>query len=205
MLEGSIKVCDYCSKEHDGSYASGRFCNRGCASGFCTKRKRKEINEKVSNSLTGRPGRKGFHFSFNLTAEQKEERSKKWKIIQKKYAEKKHAKRLILWKEEKLQPGESSCKTLLIFEKGKKCQICGWAEVNPFTNSIPVELEHFDGDCYNNKYVNLTLLCPNHHSLTATFRGANAKKGRGRKQYKLVSAWAKEKKLSVTGSNLVTQ
>jgi len=44
--------CENCNKEHDGSYASGRFCSKKCAKGFSTKAKRKEINAKVSKTLT---------------------------------------------------------------------------------------------------------------------------------------------------------
>jgi len=46
-------ICEYCNKDHDGFYGSGRFCNSKCARGFSTKAKRKEINEKVSNNLKG--------------------------------------------------------------------------------------------------------------------------------------------------------
>jgi len=46
-------VCEYCEKEHDGSYGSGRFCSNSCARGFSTKNKRKEINEKVSKLFKG--------------------------------------------------------------------------------------------------------------------------------------------------------
>ena len=45
--------CEYCEQEHNSSYGSGRFCNRSCAAGFSTKNKRKEINKKVSKTLTG--------------------------------------------------------------------------------------------------------------------------------------------------------
>jgi len=27
-------ICEKCNNEHDGSYASGRFCNKSCAKGF---------------------------------------------------------------------------------------------------------------------------------------------------------------------------
>lgn len=68
-----------------------------------------------------------------------------------------------------------------LFEKhGHQCARCGWHEVNPFTGKIPLEVEHIDGDYTNNKEENLTLLCPNCHSLTATYKGAN--KGSGRKE-----------------------
>lgn len=73
-----------------------------------------------------------------------------------------------------------------LFEKfNSKCAICGWCEVNPFTGLIPLEIEHIDGDALNNKEENLTLLCPNCHSLTKTYRGAN--KGHGARGIKWLS------------------
>jgi len=50
--------CENCGCEHDGSYGSGRFCSTKCSRGFSTKAKRKEINEKVSKTLTKEPYRK---------------------------------------------------------------------------------------------------------------------------------------------------
>ena len=49
-----------------------------------------------------------------------------------------------------------------------KCQSCGWGETNIYSNTIPLEVHHIDGDCTNNKFENLQLLCPNCHSLTKT-------------------------------------
>ena len=44
--------------------------------------------------------------------------------------------------------------------------------------------EHIDGNYMNNKEENLILLCPNCHSLTQTYKGANRNHGRqGRKKY----------------------
>ena len=64
-----------------------------------------------------------------------------------------------------------------------KCQECGWGEKNNHTGLIPLELEHIDGDYTNNKEENLKILCPNCHSLTATYKGANKKPGRPRAKY----------------------
>lgn len=73
-----------------------------------------------------------------------------------------------------------------IFEKyGSKCAECGWHEINPYTRTIPLEIEHIDGDATNNAEENLILLCPNCHSLTKTYRGAN--KGNGARDIKWVS------------------
>lgn len=53
-----MKNCENCEKEHDGSYASGRFCSCKCSRGFSTKAKRKEINKKISKALIGVPSKK---------------------------------------------------------------------------------------------------------------------------------------------------
>jgi len=66
---------------------------------------------------------------------------------------------------------------------GNKCTECGWCETNQHTGKIPLEVHHVDGDYTNNKEENLTLLCPNCHSLTATYRAANVGHGRDRKKY----------------------
>lgn len=44
-------ICENCGKEHDGSYGSGRFCSEKCARSFSTLKNRKEIGNKISNSL----------------------------------------------------------------------------------------------------------------------------------------------------------
>jgi hypothetical protein len=71
----------------------------------------------------------------------------------------------------------------LIEKYGNKCMECGWSQKNPTTNKIPIELEHIDGNSSNNDLSNLKLLCPNCHSLTPTYKGAN--KGNGRYLRKL--------------------
>lgn len=49
---------------------------------------------------------------------------------------------------------------------------------NIYTNNIPLEIEHIDGNYLNNKEENLILICPNCHSLTSTYKGANIRFGR---------------------------
>lgn len=71
----------------------------------------------------------------------------------------------------------------LLEEHNYKCSECGWGEKNIYTNKIPLELEHIDGDFTNNRPENLTILCPNCHSLTPSYKGANKKQGRPRSKY----------------------
>lgn len=77
-------------------------------------------------------------------------------------------------------------KKYLIHIHGEKCMECGWCEVNQYSGKIPIELEHVDGNSENNDLSNLKLLCPNHHSLTPTYKALNTGNGRHsrRKRYK---------------------
>ena len=54
-----------------------------------------------------------------------------------------------------------------------KCYGCGLTSWNG--QPIPLELEHRDGNPQDNSLENLTLLCPNCHALTTTYRGKNKK------------------------------
>lgn len=69
-----------------------------------------------------------------------------------------------------------------LFEKYRSaCSVCGWCEVHPSTGTVPLEVDHIDGNWENSAESNLTLLCPNHHALTPTYRNLNGGKGRPRK------------------------
>lgn len=75
-------------------------------------------------------------------------------------------------------------KTYLLEKYNNQCARCGWGETNQYTGKIPLEIEHIDGNYENNKEENLIVLCPNCHSLTSTYKGANYNHGRKtRKKY----------------------
>jgi len=73
----------------------------------------------------------------------------------------------------------ASAKTLkrfLLLEHGHKCWSCCITEWNK--KPIVFELEHIDGNSENNELSNLSILCPNCHSQTDTYKNRN--KGNGR-------------------------
>ncbi len=68
----------------------------------------------------------------------------------------------------------TSFKTFLIKE-GLLKEICSKCQLGNMWQNEPIklQLEHIDGDHYNNEITNLTLLCPNCHSQTSTWCGKN--------------------------------
>ena len=63
-------------------------------------------------------------------------------------------------------------KERLFDHKCYRCNLSTW-----MSNPIPLELEHKNGNRFDNRMENLTLLCPNCHALTSTYRGKNKKVG----------------------------
>jgi hypothetical protein len=60
-------------------------------------------------------------------------------------------------------------RSYLLGKADYKCSECAWSKVNPFTNKIPLEINHIDGNFLNNTPGNLEVLCPNCHALKHTY------------------------------------
>ena len=64
--------------------------------------------------------------------------------------------------------------------KGYHCDCCNLTEW--LGKEIVLQVDHINGDPYNNNLDNLRLICPNCHSQTETFAGANRGNGRWSKE-----------------------
>lgn len=85
--------------------------------------------------------------------------------------------KLRLWVENNEKVGKTIVRRYLVETHEEKCSVCGlfhW-----LNNPIKLEIDHIDGDAYNNVPENLRLICPNCHSQTPTYKNRN--KGNGRK------------------------
>lgn len=72
----------------------------------------------------------------------------------------------------------ATIKRYLLEQADGKCPECEWDKINPSTGRCPLEVDHIDGNCYNNTVQNLRVVCPNCHSLSINYRALN--KGGGR-------------------------
>ncbi len=80
-------------------------------------------------------------------------------------------------------------KQILTEDRGYKCEVCNIDSWNG--KKIVLQVDHIDGHSENNMPSNLRLICPNCHSQTDSFAGANRGKGRWSKE-----GWVKK---SLTG------
>jgi len=72
--------------------------------------------------------------------------------------------------------GPPRLKNYLLDTRGHRCEVCGITEW--MGRPAPLELDHTDGNPFNNQLDNLRLICPNCHAQTETYKGKNMGSGR---------------------------
>ena len=154
--EQEKKQCKYCFSLLPFENRNNLFCNRKCWGSFRSEKYKENRKDKLcsvcSKILTGKQETYCSHSCHQKINSEK-------RIIDG-------------------IAGPVPIKRYLIKIRGNKCEVCNWAEINPTSGKIPIELEHIDGNHKNNEFDNLKLLCPNCHSLTSTYRSLNKGKGR---------------------------
>lgn len=152
--------CEYCSKDHDGTFASGRFCNRRCACTYASNIDRTKRNKKTSRTLLGRPNPHGRTWFSEITRE-------KIRVgVTAEYSER--MKRLTF---DECTIGEKRRRIFAEQDSGcNKCKLTIW-----FQEPITLELNHINGNKQDESRENLELLCPNCHSQTYNFKNKGRK------------------------------
>ena len=172
-----LYYCKRCDKPVYTYYGSGTYCSQSCANRRKgVKRNLEETKQKVDadgNVVC-------LNYGKIIKKQNKYCNHKCQMEHQQRQFEEKWLNGNIDGSGDKWNTTNSHVRTYLFKKYSNSCAKCGWNKINPFTNTIPLEVEHIDGDPYNNSPENLTLLCPNCHALTRTYRGAN--KGHGRKK-----------------------
>ena len=138
-------ICENCNNEHDGSYGSGRFCSKGCAKRFSSKKGKDNKNRKISETL--------FKYYHNGLSKQE--------YIQSEIAEK-HASYERENEAANLMDLSSRTISKIINRMNIPCSLCGW-NVNGVCGDIHHIIERKNGGSNDNS--NLTYVCPNCHRL----------------------------------------
>jgi hypothetical protein len=150
------------------------FCSQSCAATYNNLKKEKKLKQLPTCLSCSKPlKRKNCKYCDNY-CRANYKRKEKYALIE---SDTNHDLNV------ELDARSTYYKQFLIEKRSPKCEECGWSKINPHTGKIPIELEHIDGNCLNNKINNLKLLCPSCHSLTATYKGSN--KGKGSARYNL--------------------
>lgn len=158
-----MKNCKKCNKEFEPTKGLINYCSLECRnSRVWSDEDKLKKSESAKNSEKVKESSKKYSETIKMRTPEI------WKIINEKREE--ALKNKII----ETNYGELSFERLrkrIIYEQDSKCNRCDLSEW--MGEKIPLELEHKDGNHFNNDRDNLEILCPNCHALTSTWRGRN--------------------------------
>lgn len=150
-----MKNCKKCGNEFEPQKGLVSYCSLTCRnSRSWSEEDKQKLSEKMKKSEKVR-----------LNAIKSEE---VWLEINQKRKER-HVKKILESNYDDLS--FNSLRYRILYEQDNKCNCCGLSEW--LNEPIILELEHIDGNHFNNERSNLEMICPNCHSQTSTWRGRN--------------------------------
>ena len=152
--------CEKCDRDHDGLFASGRFCSRSCANSRVFS---DESRQKKSLANKERIQTKGGWGVLLLSPEKIGRTSKQ------------------AWKRKLFEDDFDSMffdrkRKRVIAEQENQCLLCSVSEWRGVKLSL--EIDHINGRRGDDRRENLRALCPNCHSICPTWRGQNKKQNK---------------------------
>lgn len=158
--EDNPKFCLFCGEKIPYESRRGKFCNKSCAASYNNVGLNRHANHNPHELLCscGKPKRRQNKYCAECIE----------KRVYNKYLT------LEETKDDRVR------KRIIIEQRGYQCQICGI--VDWMGKPIKLELDHIDGNADNNTEENLRVICPNCHSQTETYKGANAGKNSSRQK-----------------------
>lgn len=162
----STLICKFeeCNKEFDTFLMYKKFCSSFCRKKYFTKLYSKETSICQCGNKCGINKQKCHDC---VLEEIREHKINSWKNGTWAGGSERHLSKII--------------REYLLELYNFSCSVCGFNEKHPIDNAPVVEIDHIDGNGANHRPENLTVLCPNHHALTPTYRNRNH--GNGRKVY----------------------
>lgn len=162
IKKDKTRVCPSCGTKFDyGRDAAKKFCTHSCAAAFNNRTRTAKNHKKPKNCPVCSTETTNKKFCSPRCSSN-------------------YKSSLVVdsWKEDPSSATTTSglsqtIRKYLISEAEHRCSSCGWGEVNPITGRSPLEVDHINGDCHDNRPENLRVLCPNCHALTPTYKALN--------------------------------
>lgn len=167
-----MKKCKHCGKEINENSV---FCSSSCSATFNNKN-RKPHSEETKQRISGSVKNWVSNLKENDPTKYEEYRKRQAEASLKRYGNKEERDKIRITKllvDNFSELGEERKRKRIILEQNGKCLQCGISEWRGVP--ITLEMDHIDGNRFNNNRENLVCICPNCHSITPTFRAKNKK------------------------------